>query len=399
MTMLIRTIGVLIFCLTGCSRRAESPGVQASTESATLVVPVARAALANLSNDINLTAEFQPYQEVDVMAKVSGYVRSIKVDIGDRLREGQLIATLEIPEMQDDLARAAATIDAASAEAAMARDAIRRAESQYQIAHLSFTRIQDVSQKEKGLVPQQEVDEAHSRDEVAQAQIAEARSRLQAAEQHTRVARTEEARVKTLLQYATITAPFTGVITKRFANTGSMIQAGTSSQSQAMPLVRLAQNDVLRLVLPVPESAVSRIHVGETLDVHVTSLNKTFPGRVARSTGTLQMSTRTMDTQVDVRNPSLTLLPGMYAEVNLRLDNRENVLSVPTDSIEGTGAAARVFVVRQPGTIQSVGVATGVETAQKVEIRSGIAEGDMVVVGRRSGLKDGQRVEPKVVDR
>jgi RND family efflux transporter MFP subunit len=399
MTTPNRTSILLILCLAGCTRRAESPTAPAAAADATPVVPVARAALANLSNDIKLTAEFQPYQEVDVMAKVSGYVRSIKVDIGDRVREGQLIATLEIPEMQDDLAKAAATIDAASADATMARDAIRRTESQYQIAHLSYTRIQDVSQKEKGLVPQQEVDEAHSRDEVAQDQIAEARSRLQAAEQRTRVARTEEARVKTLLLYATISAPFAGVVTKRFANTGSMIQAGTSSQSQAMPLVRLAQNNVLRLVLPVPESAVSRIHVGETLDVHVASLNRTFPGRVARSTGTLQTSTRTMDTQVDVQNPSLTLLPGMYADVSLRLDSRQNVLSVPMDALEGTGATAHVFVVRQPGTIQSVVVTTGVETAQKVEILSGIAEGDMVVVGRRSGLKDSQKVEPKVVDR
>ena len=399
MTMLNRTAILLIVALTGCSRRAENPQASSIATDAVLVVPVARASRANLSNDIKLTAEFQPYQEVDVMAKVSGYVKSIKVDIGDRVREGQLIATLEIPEMQDDLARAAATIDAANAEVAMARDAIRRTESQYQIAHLSFTRILDVSQKEKGLVPQQEVDEAHSRDEVAQEQIAEARSRLQAAEQRTRVARTEEARVKTLLQYATINAPFAGVITKRFANTGSMIQAGTSSQSQAMPLVRLAQNNVLRLVLPVPESAVSRIHVGETLDVHVSSLNRTFPGRVARSTGNVQMSTRTMDTQVDVQNANFTLLPGMYAEVDLRLDSRENALSVPVDAIEGTGAAAHVFVVREPGTIQSTAVAPGVETAQRVEILSGIAEGDMVVVGRRSGLKDGQKVEPKVVDR
>ncbi len=399
MTMLNRTAILLILALTGCSRRSENPQASSIAPESALVVPVARASRANLSNDIKLTAEFQPYQEVDVMAKVSGYVKSIKVDIGDRVREGQLIATLEIPEMQDDLARASATIDAANAEVAMARDAIRRTESQYQIAHLSFTRILDVSQKEKGLVPQQEVDEAHSRDEVAQEQIAEARSRLQAAEQRTRVARTEEARVKTLLQYATINAPFAGVITKRFANTGSMIQAGTSSQSQAMPLVRLAQNNVLRLVLPVPESAVSRIHVGETLDVHVSSLNRTFPGRVARSTGNVQMSTRTMDTQVDVQNANFTLLPGMYAEVDLRLDSRENALSVPVDAIEGTGAAAHVFVVREPGTIQSTAVAPGVETAQRVEILSGIAEGDMVVVGRRSGLKDGQKVEPKVVDR
>ena len=362
------------------------------------VVAVAKAAYSNLENNIKLTAEFQPYQEVDVMAKVSGYVRSIRVDIGDRVREGQVIANLEVPEMQDDLAKAAANIDATAADVTTARDEITRAESAHQIVHLSFTRIQNVSNKEKGLVPQQEVDEAQSRDQVAETQIAAARSRLQAAEQRTRVARAEEARVKTMLQYTTITAPFGGVVTKRFANVGSMIQAGTSSQSQAMPLIRLSQNNVLRLVLPVPEAAVSRIHPGETLEVHVNSLNKTLAGTVARSAETLQMATRTMDTQVDVKNPSLVLVPGMYAEVNLRLEGRR-ALSVPLDAVEGTGSSAKVFVVRSNGLLNSVPVTTGLETAQKMEIRSGLEEGDSVVVGRHSGLKDGQKVETKVADR
>ena len=117
-----------------------------------------KAARADLSNDLLLTAEFEPFQEVDVMAKVSGYIKEIKVDIGDRVREGQLLATLEIPEMQDDLTRAAAAIDEANAELATARDELQRAQSSHDMAHLSYSRVLDVSKKEPGLVPQQDVE-------------------------------------------------------------------------------------------------------------------------------------------------------------------------------------------------------------------------------------------------
>jgi RND family efflux transporter MFP subunit len=383
----------LFACLTGCEKKEEAA---AGKEESTPVVPVAKAGRSDLSRDIVLTAEFQPYQEVDVMAKVSGYVKSIQVDIGDRVREGQLLATLEIPEMADEAAKASALTQSSDADIAAARDEIRRAEASRNMAHLSFTRIDDVAKKEKGLVPQQEVDDAQAHDLEAEAQVAEANSRLNSALQKKRVAQAEEARLKTMFQYTSITAPFAGVVTKRYANTGSMIQAGTSSQTQAMPLVRLSQNNVLRLVLPVPESATPKIHVGETLDVKVSALGRTFPGRVARSAGTLQMATRTMDTQVDVQNPSLTLVPGMYAEVNLNLDDRKGALTVPIDAIEGAGNAAHVFVVRDSGVVQSVPVTVGLETAQKVEILNGLQLGDVVIVGRHSGLKNGQKVTPKL---
>ena len=186
--------------------------------------------------------------------QVSGYIKQIKVDIGDRIQEGQLLATLEIPEMQDDLTRAAATIAEANAELATARDEVQRAESAHAMAHLSYSRILDVSKREPELVPQQEVDETHSRDLVAEAQVSATKSHVIACEQRIRVAQAEQGRFKTLYQYGVITAPFTGVVTKRYANSGSLIQAGTTSQTQAMPVVRLSENGLLRLALPVPES-------------------------------------------------------------------------------------------------------------------------------------------------
>lgn len=300
--------------------------------------------------------------------------------------------------MQDDLTKATAAIDEAEAQIATASDELKRAEVAHQLAHLSYNRIADVLKREPGLVPQQEVDEAHSRDLVSEAQIATAKSSLRTAEQRQKVAQAEKTRLQTLHKYTTISAPFDGVVTKRYANAGSMIQAGTASQTQAMPIVQLSQNNLLRLILPVPESAVSRVHVGQTVDVRVTTLGKTFPGRVARFAEKIQPSTRTMDTEVDVPNPSLTLIPGMYAEVNLRVDERRNAVSVPLEAVDRSGGASRVYLVTQGNTIQIKPVSLGLETAQRVEVQSGLQEGDVVVVGRRAGLKDGQRVQARSLE-
>jgi RND family efflux transporter MFP subunit len=385
---------LIAILLNSCARSdggsGKAPVVSHEEEA---LVPTAKVTRIDLVNDLTLTAEFEPFQQVDLMAKVSGYVRSIGVDIGDRVHAGQVLATLEIPEMEDDLTRAAASIDQAQAEIVTASDELRRAEAAHEMAHLSYSRIADVLKREPGLVPQQEVDEAHSRDMVAEAQVSGAKSNLKTAEQHARVSRADQGRVQTLHKYMTITAPFEGVVTKRYANVGAMIQAGTSSQ--AMPVVQLSQNNLLRLVLPVPESSVGRVRVGETVDVRVPSLGRTFPGRVARLAEKVQPSTRTMDTEVDVQNPALTLIPGMYAEVNLHLAESRGALTVPLDAVDRSTAAARVYVVAASGVIHIVPVTLGLETDQNVEILSGVREGDTVVAGRHAGLRDGQQVQVK----
>ncbi len=360
-----------------------------------------------------LTAEFKPFQEVDVMAKVSGYVKQIRVDAGDRVKENELLATLEIPEMADDLARAKAGVDRSSAEVARANDEIRRAESAYDIAHLSYTRLAEVSRKRPGLVAQQEIDDAHSKDLVAEAQVAAAKSNLIAAMQQVDVNKAEVAKVNTMHDYTRVTAPFAGVITKRFADKGSMIQAGTASQTQAMPLVRLSENSLLRLILPVPESVVPTVHVGGQVDVNVPSLNRTFPGKVARFSDKVQLTTRTMDTEVDVPNANLVLIPGMYAEVTLTLNKRNGALAIPLSAVysggdssdptpaeqSGSSAASsgQVMTVNADGRIEVHKVTLGIEAATLVEVRSGLQEGDLVVIGNRGSLQPGQQVQPKII--
>jgi RND family efflux transporter MFP subunit len=385
---------LILGLLTSCSRTdGGSEKTSALAHDAPPLVPTVKVGRIDLVNDLVLTAEFEPFQQVDLMAKVSGYVRSISVDIGDRVHTGQVLATLEIPEMEDDLTRAAASIDQAQAEIVTASDELRRAEAAHEMVHLSYSRIADVLKREPGLVPQQEVDEAHSRDLVAEAQVSSAKSSLKTAEQHARVSRADQGRVETLHKYMTITAPFEGVVTKRYANIGAMIQAGTSSQ--AMPVVQLSQNNLLRLILPVPESSVGRVRVGETLDVRVPSLNRTFPGRVARLAEKVLPSTRTMDTEVDVQNPSLTLIPGMYAEVSLHIAESRHALAVPLDAVDRSTAAARAYLIGAQGVIHIVPVTLGLETDQSVEVLSGLQEGDVVIAGRHAGLREGQTVQAK----
>lgn len=382
---------------TSCSRsEAARQTTIPADPSPVSVVPAARVSRANIARTTILTAEFQPFQEIDVMAKVAGYVRTIKVDLGDRVSQGQLIAELEIPEMTDEISRAAAVVEQGGAEVGAARDELQRAESSHQIAHLSYTRLLDVSKREPGLIPQQELDEVRSRDLISEAQLASARSKLRVEEQRTTVAKTEETRLRTMRNYVTITAPFAGTVTRRYANVGSMIQAGTASQLQAMPLVRLSQISTLRLSLPVPESLVPTIRIGQPVAVTVKSMGRSFEGRIARFASRLDTATRTMVTEVDVSNPSGAIMPGMYAEVTL--EQHGDVLAAPLEAIERAGSTTRVYAIDSTGTIQIVPVQLGVEDAHQAQVLSGLKEGDLVITGRRVGLNAGDKVTPKIVE-
>ncbi|HXI38753.1 MAG TPA: efflux RND transporter periplasmic adaptor subunit [Bryobacteraceae bacterium] len=386
-----------LVCLGGCGRKdaAEAKG----DPPRAVTVAVAKAKHEDLSRELVLTAEFRPFQEIDVHAKVAGFVKKIYVDVGDRVKEGQLLTVLEIPEMQDDLTRALAAKRRSSAELERARDELLRSQSAHEASHLSYARLAEVIKKRPNLVAQQEIDDALARDRVSEAQVGATREALAAAEQGVQVATADEEKIKTMAAYARITAPFAGVISKRYADTGAMIQAGTASQTQAMPVVRLAEDHLLRLVLPVPESVVPRVRVGTKVAVRVPSLNRTFEGKVARFTSQVQLSTRTMDTEVDVPNPELVLKPGMYAEASLVLEQRDDALAIPIQAVNlGDQKKSTVFLVTPDKQIEERPVKLGIETPTKVEVLSGIAENDLVVVSGRGGVRVGERVEPKIVD-
>src|ERR1700677_494142 len=379
----------LLWPFSSCSQKASSEGLQVVQ-----VVPTARVVSANLRNTVTLTAEFGPFYEVDVMAKWAGYIRHTLIDIGESVQQGQLLATLEIPELQADLVKARSDVQTASAERAVARGDLQRAQAGAQIAQLSYNRIQEVSKKEPGLVPLQEVDVAHSHNLEADAQVSAALDRVQAAESRYQSAVAGLAHETALVEYTRIVAPFRGVVTQRYASDGAMIQAGIASQTQAMPVVKVSQNNPLRLMLPVPEEDVAAIHNGQHVTVDVPALHRTFDGTITRFADRVQMSTRTMTAEVDVKNPQLTLIPGMYAEVKLGTAEARDATAVPPEAVDGTGDSQRLFLVDSAGKVQTRNVHTGIQSPQYVQILSGVNAGDVVITGRRSDLHNGQKVQP-----
>ena len=384
-------------CLGMLAAAIACSGCTTKTSAASQDIPVvaaSRAVRTDLKNDVTLTAELEPYYEVDVMAKEAGYIRHMLVDIGDHVKAGQLICVLEIPELQDDLQRAKADVQTATAEQSAAEEDRRRAVAAEAIAHLSYTRILDVSKKEPGLVPLQEVDVAHSRDLEAEAQVASAEQNIQASVSRLQAAKAQLEHETALVEYTRIVSPLNGVITQRYASDGAMIQAGTASNTQAMPVVHVAQDDTLRLMLPVPEAYVGIIHNGEPVSVTIPALGRTLPGKVTRFADRVQASTRTMTAEVDLKNTTLDLIPGMYAQVQLSLADAPNAVAVPVSALDSIGNVNKVYTVDAAGTVHIRTVTTGIQSPQFVQVISGIQAGEAVVIGSHSGLQDGERVQP-----
>jgi RND family efflux transporter MFP subunit len=196
-----------------------------------------------------------------------------------------------------------------------------------------------------------------------------------------------------------MTAPFEGVVTKIYAYTGALLPAGTSSAKAESALCQLSQNNQLRLVIPVPERAVSDIHEGQTLEVNVSGLKKTFPGKIARFSGQIDSATRTMHTEVTVPNPSYELVPGMYASAKIPLHAVTNVLTVPVQAIQATGnGQGTALIVNSSKRVERREVKLGLQTAADVEVLAGLAEGDIVVFGEQNQFKEGELVSPKLVE-
>jgi RND family efflux transporter MFP subunit len=387
---LVAAMGIsLASCSGGHDEKVQASG--------STVVGVTKVVKKSLGRTITLSSELVPFQEIDVYAKESGYVKKLDVDYGTHVKAGQVIALLEIPELQAQLEEDQAEIKNAANQVTRAQHELSRYQAQYQALHLQYTRLNGVFQSQPGIVAQQEVDDAQGKDLAAASQVDAGQAALEAAQSQMAAAKAKLVHDQSLFDYSKITAPFPGVITDRYANLGTLVQAGTGSSTQAMPIVRLSEDDLFRLVIPVPESYVRYVHIGDHVDVRVPSLNRTFPGKVARFSVDVREDTRTMHTEVDVPNPNRLLLPGLYADADLNLEHEQNVPTVPVQALNHEGEKITVFVVDGNGVLQDRSVQVGLETASDAEIASGLNEGEQVVVSDRSGLKAGQKVHPQEV--
>jgi RND family efflux transporter MFP subunit len=370
-------------------------GVEASGPQVT--VGVTQVVKKSLGQQLTLSSELVPFQEIDVYAKESGYVKKLMVDYGSRVKAGQVMAVLEIPELEAQLQEDQAEIKNANNQVTRAQHELMRYQAQYKSLHLEYTRLNEVFQSQPGIVAQQEVDDKQGKDLAASSQVDAGQAALEAAESQSGAAKAKLAHDQTLFDYSKITAPFAGIVTERYANLGALMQAGTGSSTQAMPLVQLSQDDLFRLVIPVPEAYVQYIHTGDPVSVRVPSLNRRFPGRVARFAVDVQADTRTMHTEVDVRNADRVLLPGLYAEADLQFDQKQNIPCVPVQALSHQGGKVFVWVVQSDGTLQDRTVQVGLQTTTDAEIVSGLNEGEQVVVSDLASLKVGQKVRPQTV--
>jgi RND family efflux transporter MFP subunit len=359
--------GILIVAALGIAHVWSSAAKAESGAPAGIpAVAVVMVDRADLYEEITIPAEFRPYNEVELHAKVSGYVKQINVDIGDKVKSGELLALLEIPELQDDLDHAVATE--------------QRAAAQYRDAHLAYTRLVEVNKQHPNLIAQQDLDTAEAKDATAAGALAGAKSEVQ--------------KYRTMVSYTRITAPFGGVVTKRYADPGALIQAGTSS-AQAMPLVRVSDNNLLRLDFPVSVDYVSGIRLGAPASVIVDSLgNRAFEGKIARFSNRIDDSTRTMIVEMEVPNPTLELLPGMYAKVMLKVDQRPRALAIPVEAVAADGKS--VLMVNTARHVEERPVKFGIETASRYEVLAGLKEGDLVLLGNAAQVSAGQEVEPRL---
>lgn len=356
---------VIIISLAGlwAAQRGRGQNPANAEPAAVPTAGVAKVTREDLYKEVTMAAEFRPYVEVALPAKVTGYVSKMNVDFGDQVKAGQLLATIEVPELQAELDNAQA--------------AQTKAQADYTNAHLIYSRLQSVNQEHPNLLAQQDLDTAQANALTAAAAIAAAKANFE--------------KYQAMVSYTQITAPFDGVITHRYADPGTLIDA------QGKPLVRVSDNYRLRLDFPVSVDYVKDVKLGDPVAVQVNSLaGKIIIGKISRFTHEVDDTTRTMVTEIEVPNPDLELIPGMYATVVLKVEKHPQALAVPTEAVAGVKINT-VYVVNHENQIEERDVNLGLETPDKYEVLSGLREGDLVVLGNRSGFQTGQKVEPKLL--
>ncbi|HEX3572602.1 MAG TPA: efflux RND transporter periplasmic adaptor subunit [Acidobacteriaceae bacterium] len=384
-------LSVLVFCAAGC--RHEVAGKE--THEAP-IAPVTTVQRVKLENSFQVAGEFIPYQEVELHAKVAGYIRRINVDIGDRVKTGQVLATLDVPEIMAQVQGADAGVRQSQEQISRAKSDVLRAQANYEAVHSAAGRLEQASKARPGLIAQQEIDDALAKDRAAAAQVDSSKAAFSATQQQLGVSQADRQHYSSLADYSRIVAPFSGIITWRYADTGTLIQAGTSNAGSA-PVVKLAEVDVLRLRLPVPESIAPYVRVGDPASVRVDAIAKTFQGKVTRSAGALDPSTRTMQVEIDAPNKDGQLTPGMYAEVTLDVAHSAESLTVPVQAIDQTSAQPFVLLVNSSNKIERKNVRVGISTPNRVEIVGGVKEGDRIVAVNLSDYQNGEAITPKQI--
>jgi membrane fusion protein (multidrug efflux system) len=342
-----------------------------ASESATLRVQVTKPKVKSSDRAVMIPGSVQPLEETVVYSRASGYVRKWNVDIGDKVKAGAVLVEIEAPELDQQLMQARAQLlqaEAALGQASANRDFSATNLNRYkQLTPQGITSQMDLEQKQA----QSTVDQANVR--VAQAAIA-----------------AQQANVRRLVQeksFANVTAPFGGTVNARTIERGSLVSPTT-------PLFKISAMDPVRVFVQVPQDIAPSVRIGVPAHVTVREYGgRIFEGTVARSAGSLDAATRTMNTEVRVPNPANELLAGMYAQVSLTLPSPHRVLEVPATAVMNDAQGVRVAIVGPDGKVHLVPIVIERDTGATIEIASGIEETDRLVTLVSAELTEGRNVE------
>lgn len=400
---LLGVLGLAILLAIGIVPRIQrhselAEAVKASRSSA-LVVTVVKPTLAPRTADLTLPGSIQAIQEASIYSRVDGYLKRRLVDIGDRVQSGQVLAEIDTPDLDQQLAQARAAAAASEASLAQARSGLLQARATLQHNHATaeYART-NLSRwralRDRNLVAQQDVDDRQIAFDSSQADVAAAEANVEslqsnviAAQANVDASRANVQRLQEMQAFQRVRAPFAGVITVRFVDAGALISAGSTSTTT--PMFRLAQTDDLRVFLNVPQTFMTAITPGMRVQVLIREFpQKPFDGVVANASGALDPASRTLLTEVRMRNAEGTVRPGMYADVKLHLERDHPPLIIPTSALIIQASGPRVAVLGPDQKVRFQAVELGRDYGATVEIVRGIEAADQVVTSPPDGLHE-----------
>lgn len=376
--ILVPAVPAIVLAVGLWSRQVSRRTLEAQASAAEERLPRARVATAVADDGqrtITLPGDLVPDHQALIYARATGYVASWKTDIGALVRAGDVLADLDTPDLDQQLAQARATLDQKKA-------ALEQAVANRDYARVTATR-QDTLVAQS-LVSKQADDQANAQREVAEANVHAAQADLEAARANVR-------QLVQLVQFGHVVAPFDGRITQRMIDVGSLVLAGGSSGAQ--PLFEIQSSDPIRTFIHVPQAYAVGIEAGQTADVALREMpGRSLRGRVTRTSGALDPAARTLDVEIDIPNPTGDLLGGTYAEVTLDVARSHRVVKVPASAVITDAAGNHVAVVDPAGVVHLVSVLRGADEGSQVDIASGLQGGERVLVNPGADVQDGLRV-------
>jgi RND family efflux transporter MFP subunit len=355
-------------------------------------VLVSKATLSPARGDLVLPGTIQAIVESPIFARSEGYLRKRLVDIGDEVREGQLLAVVEAPEVDKQVQQAQATFSRAEAALAQTRAALSQSETQLKLAEVTAQRWNTLFAKR--VVSRQEADEKQAAFDARRADFDAARANVAAANEAVAASHADLRRLMDMKGFQELRAPFSGIITARNTDVGSLIRGGSS---EGRELYRLAQLETVRIMVNVPQMNVPAIRVGEQAKVTVQERpGRVFPGKIVRTANALDPSTRTLLTEIHVRNPDHVLLPGMYAQASITSAQSAPTIIISGDTIVIRADGPQVAVVREDGRVHFQKIVLGRDYGTETEVPSGLAGGESLVINPGDDIQEGVQVKAQV---